>query len=567
VQSTTQVNGDVESSNGHLKNRVDQALLLRGSRDFSSREDYVSFLEELIAKTNRHRQTRFAEEREFLSRLPGHRLDTDEILIGIRVAKSSTIRVRTSRYSVPSRLIDQKVDVKIAAEFIEVTHQGVLIQRMPRLIGSQGASINYRHVIDSLVKKPGAFENYKYREELFPTSYFRMAYDRLLEAHSQKVADKNYLELLKLAAHESQDAVHEALRLKIQSGESIEVDEIRLLVVKAAEIPLATCVEVEPPPLSEFDCLLDHPDMESPFDDQSQNAIAKENLSEKIPQEDPAGIAGDEANQTGPGAAVNRAVSGTPPAELSGSVHSRSGPGGTGESNSLGIPLGVDDARMRSAAGEPDQAALDAFQIALGQNLGIVPVEPSSARSDSPNGNPSRRIVLESPRKLADFWEAGFGKKSCLVRPLGATHSQRPQLAIHHVQPVGATTVDCQTGPQVAQADQATERLRRLDHRRLGLRATKPGGDGSPVHALGRALRTRQRAVNEQPGVQQMGSNLQRRDDDRGGHRPLSPSQCDPRTERPELSCGNGERNQIWQATKSLFGFLIHITGRNSNCR
>jgi len=561
-------NGDVESSNGHFKNRVDQALMLRGSRDFSSREDYLSFLQDLVAKTNQHRQGRFAEEQEFLARLPGHRLDTDERLSGIRVAKSSTIRVRTNRYSVPSRLIGQQVDVQIAAEFIEVTHQGVFIQRMPRLIGSGGASINYRHVIDSLVRKPGAFENYKYREELFPTSYFRMAYDRLLETHSQKVADKTYLKLLELAAHESQDAVHDALRLKIQSGASIDVDEIRLLVAKAAEIPLATCVELEPPLLSEFDCLLDHPDMESPFDDQSQKTTnAEENLGEKISQEDPARIAGDESRETGPGPAVDRAVSGTAAAELSGPIHSRSGPSGTGESNSLGIPLGVDDARMRSQAGESDQAVNDTLQTASRQDVGIVRVEPSSAHGDPPDGNASRRNILGSPRKPADFWQAGFRKKSRLVRTVGATHSQRPQLVIHDVQLARPTTLDRQARLTVAQADQTTERLRRLNHRRLGLRAAKPGGDGSSVHALGRTLRTRQCAVNEQPRIQQMGPNLQGCDDDRGGHRPPGPPQRDPRTQRPELSRGNGESNKIRPTPKSLFEILIQVPGRNSNCR
>ena len=398
-------NGDVESSNGHLKHRVDQALLLRGSRDFSSREDYVSFLEALMAKTNQHRQKRFAFEQEFLARLPDYRLDTDERLQGIRVAKSSTIRVRTNRYSVPSRLIGQKVDVQMSAEYIEVTHQGVFIQRMPRLIGSGGASINYRHVIDSLVRKPGAFENYKYREELFPTSYFRMAYDRLLETHSQKVADKTYLTLLELAAHESQDAVHEALRLKIQSGESIDVESIRLLVSKAAEIPLATDVDVEPPPLSEFDCLLDHPDMESPFDDYEQEpekiSEPKENLPAKT-------ASGEHAvsRKTGPDQAADGTVSGTSLAELSGSFRPAGGSSGAGEPNALGVSFGTDHAGMRSAAGEPDQAALHALEIADGQNVGLVRVEPPSTHGDAANGNAPRRNLLGSPRKLADFWEA-----------------------------------------------------------------------------------------------------------------------------------------------------------------
>jgi transposase len=563
-------NGDVESINGHLKNRVDQAMLLRGSRDFLSRDDYVSFLEELMVKTNRHRQTRFVEEQEFLARLPDFRLDTDEILRGIRVAKSSTIRVRTNRYSVPSRLIGQQVDVKIAAESIEVTHQGVSIQHMPRLIGNGGASINYRHVIDSLVRKPGAFENYKYREELFPTSYFRMAYDQLLETHSQKVAVKNYLKLLELAAHESQDAVHEVLRLKIQSGESIDVAEIRLLVVKAAEIPLATNVDVEPPSLSEFDCLLDHPDMESPFYDHAQETSnPEEDLREKPSREDLAALTGDEpsADEARPHEAVDRTVSGTSPAELSGSVWPACGSSGARESNPLGIPFGADDAGVRSPANRSDQTLDDQLQTAVGQDVGVVRVAPSSARGDAADGIPSRRHVLGSSRKLADVRQAGFGKKSRLMCPLGATHSERSQLVIHNMQPVGATTLDCQARPQVAQDDQTTGPLRGPDHRRPGLRAAKPRRDGSPVHAVGRALRTRQRAVDEQSGIQQMGPNLQRRNDDGGSDRPHGPPQRDPGTQRPKLSRGNGERRQIWRTLKSPFGFLIPVFGRNSSCR
>jgi len=560
-------NGDVESLNGHIKNRVDQALLLRGSRDFTSREDYLCFLEELVIKVNQHRQERFNEEQEFLARLPDDRLDTDERLPGIRVAKGSTILVRTNRYSVPSRLIGQKVDVKLGAESIEVTHQGVFIQRMPRLIGSKETSINYRHVIDSLVRKPGAFENYKYREELFPTSYFRMAYDRLLEAHSLKVADKNYLKLLELAAHESQDAVQDVLRLKIQSGESIDVDEIRLLVVKAAEIPLATCVEVEPPSLIEFDCLLDHPDMESPFNDHQKNQNREEANLEDSSREDPARAAIDEPQETGPDAAVDRTVPGTSPAKLPGSVRSRGGPSGAGEPKSLGVPFGADDARMRGAAGGSDQALDDPLQTALWQELGVVRVEASSAHGDSPDGNASRRLVLGSPGKPADFWQARFGKKPRLVRAHRAVDPKGQKPAVHDMQLVGSTTVDRQAGLTITQGDQTTGELRGLDHRRLRLRAAKPGGNGSPVHALSRTLRTRQRAVDEQSGLQQMGPNLQGRDDDSGGDRPLGPPQRDPGTERPELSRGNGEGNEIPWPLKCPIGFLKRFLTRNSNCR
>ena len=119
-------NGDVESSNGHLKDRIDQALLLRGSRTFETREAYVAFVEGLIKRANDNRRKKFLEDLANLNRLPDQRLDTDDIIKGIRVSRSSTINVRTNTYSVPSRLIGQLVDLRIGAEQITVTHHGHL---------------------------------------------------------------------------------------------------------------------------------------------------------------------------------------------------------------------------------------------------------------------------------------------------------------------------------------------------------------------------------------------------------------------------------------------------------
>jgi len=158
---------------------VDQALRLRGSRDFASREAYLQFLGDLTGGRNAHRQPRFAEELAVLRPLPAGRLKSSQRLTDIRVGAGSTIQVLRNRYSVPSRLIGQKVDVVIGVEEVEVWHGDVLVQRMPRLLGRGKHAINYRHIIDSLVRKPGAFANYVYREELFPTSHFRMAYDAL----------------------------------------------------------------------------------------------------------------------------------------------------------------------------------------------------------------------------------------------------------------------------------------------------------------------------------------------------------------------------------------------------
>ena len=248
-------NGDVESSNGHFKDRLDQALLLRGSRNFTDRNQYVVFVEQVVTTANANRQSRFHEEQAVLGRLPDHRLDTADLLLGVRVGKGSTILVRSNTYSVPSRLIDKKVDVRIEAEHIQVTYQGHSIQTMDRVFGKQAVAINYRHVIDSLVRKPGAFANYRYREEMFPTSQFRIAYDILHQAHSPRVADKQYLKILELAARESQAATHAALRSLIAAGAGIDFAVIQRMVEDASNLPLATDVQVEAPDLFEFDCL------------------------------------------------------------------------------------------------------------------------------------------------------------------------------------------------------------------------------------------------------------------------------------------------------------------------
>ncbi len=136
-------NGDCESLHGHLKTTIDQALLLRGSRDFASREEYQLFLDEVFAKKNAGRSKRFEEERAATGPLPSSRLPFFHE-IKTKVRKSSTIRVKHNTYSVPSRLIGEEVTVRVFAE------------RLPRLHGKNKHRINYRHVIASLVRKPGA---------------------------------------------------------------------------------------------------------------------------------------------------------------------------------------------------------------------------------------------------------------------------------------------------------------------------------------------------------------------------------------------------------------------------
>jgi transposase InsO family protein len=203
-------NGDVESINGALKRRIEQHLLLRGSRDFGSLEEYVTFIEGVMEKANRLRQKRLAEELAVM-RLLDVRLLPEYDEEDVRVMPWSTVQVSRNTYSVPSRLRGEKVKARVYEDHIELYYHGVRQLTTPRLLGEGKHAINYRDVIDSLLRKPGAFLHYKYHQDMFPTEEFRWAYDTLCEACSERMADMEYLRILQEAARTMESRVQKAL--------------------------------------------------------------------------------------------------------------------------------------------------------------------------------------------------------------------------------------------------------------------------------------------------------------------------------------------------------------------
>jgi hypothetical protein len=249
-------NGDVEQRHHRLKRAVDQALMLRGSRDFTSRNEYERFLVKIFAQLNTHRAERLREELKVLRPLPHRRLE-DFRRYQCKVSQASTIRVLNNAYSVHSRLIGEKVKVRIYAEYLEVWYGQRKIEHLPRLRGENGHHINYRHIIDWLVRKPGAFENYRYKEDLFPSSQFRIAYDLLRVKQGVKQANKYYLKILELAARENEISVNEALRLLINQEKDITSDIVETIVKSDQEPPTITDVGVEDVDLSVYDQFLE----------------------------------------------------------------------------------------------------------------------------------------------------------------------------------------------------------------------------------------------------------------------------------------------------------------------
>jgi hypothetical protein len=246
-------NGDVEQSHHRFKRAVDQALMLRGSRDFASVEEYAEFLKGLLAQRNGGRRQRLSEELSVMRELPPRRMESAK-RERVRVDSGSLIHADRNAYSVNSRLIGELVEARLYLDHIEVWYGQKKVEELPRLRGRGKHRVDYRHIIEWLVRKPGAFENYRYKEDLFPTSRFRMAYDALQESTPGR-AVKEYLKILKLAAEEGETAVDEALReLLERKGEAaITVESLGEVLRRLDTIRPVTVVEVARVDLASFD--------------------------------------------------------------------------------------------------------------------------------------------------------------------------------------------------------------------------------------------------------------------------------------------------------------------------
>lgn len=251
-------NGDVEQRHYRLKKAVEQALLLRDSRDFAGVGQYETFIRTLLAQLNAGRRQRLAEEMQYLRALPDRRLESAK-RERVKVDSGSLVYVDRNTYSVHSRLIGEQVEARIHAERIEIWYAGRKVEELLRLRGRGKHRVDYRHIIDWLVRKPGAFENYRYREELFPTSRFRMAWDALREITPQR-GNKRYLELLEIAAKQGEARVDDALRCLLEQGEisegKLSTDAVLALLNEESNLLPATHIAVTDVSLASFDELL-----------------------------------------------------------------------------------------------------------------------------------------------------------------------------------------------------------------------------------------------------------------------------------------------------------------------
>lgn len=125
-----------------------------------------------------------------------------------------------------------------------------------RLRGRNLHRVDYRHVIWSLVQKPGGFERYVYREEMFPSLVFRRAYDAIQTPHHGVKGDLEYLRILHLAATTMEVDVEAALASLLTSAQPITVSAVKSIVSASAgaiEVPDLAALSVD---LTAYDALL-----------------------------------------------------------------------------------------------------------------------------------------------------------------------------------------------------------------------------------------------------------------------------------------------------------------------
>jgi hypothetical protein len=518
-------NGDCEQGHRRFKEALEQELLLRGSRDFAGREAYWQLVLGLLARRNGKKWEKFQEEQARLRPLPTRRLETLERK-RVRVGQGSTIQVKKNTYSVPARLRGEWVEARIGAELIEVWYAGSLVQTMERLRGQSNHRINYRHVIDWLVRKPGAFARYVYREDLYPSVTYRRAYDALL-ARDPGRADREYVRILHLAAHDGESRVEEALTKLLEETRPISEQAVRTLLGSDTALSLAAQVSVPAVDLRLYDALLEGASAAGSDSGMSQVDGNKEVTDEQ-----------------GRDSGADAVPAGT--AFGDGTEPARSG-GASGDVRVVelhDLPGGTVAARVPAAAAQPDRAVVESLAVAFGEELVDLGFETSAGESGAAVARPFDRGVSGSAGERVGVWPAGLGKNARLVRGGAGVGEGRPAGAAHEVQSAGAGVAEGQARSAFAGIVAGVVALGCIADRRFGLCAAEPGGDGGAVHAAGGALRAGQRAGDEQLGVLAMGTNLQGPDDDGGSDRPAGASQRDLGDERAELSGGVSQTSQ-----------------------
>jgi hypothetical protein len=221
-------NGSIESPHGHLKQALEDALLLRGSRDFDTLDVYRRFVDEIVGRRNARNAKRLDLERPALRMLPVRRTTDYEETI-VTVTSTSGFSLKKVFYSVPSRLIGHRLRARLYDDRIEcflgTTALMTLRRGRPHPSGKRGHVVDYRHVIHALRRKPMALLNLVYREQLFPRRAYQRAFEALMAEDGEKRACRTVVGLLALAHDRACEAeLAEAIEAELDAGRLPDLD-------------------------------------------------------------------------------------------------------------------------------------------------------------------------------------------------------------------------------------------------------------------------------------------------------------------------------------------------------
>jgi len=247
--------GAGESSHGHFKKAVEDALLLRGSRDFDDLDSYRRFIDEIVGRHNARHRKQIDLERSKLRSLPKRRTtDYEEALV--KVTSSGGFILNKVFYTVPSRLIGHRLRVHLYDDrlecFLGSSHLMTLRRGRPKDNGMTGHVIDYRHIIHALRKKPMALLNLVYRDQIFPRQAYARAFGSLLEQETAKRACRVMVELLALAHERTCEAeLAGVIESELDAGRLPDPEALlKRFAPDAAAVPE---VNVELVPLAAYD--------------------------------------------------------------------------------------------------------------------------------------------------------------------------------------------------------------------------------------------------------------------------------------------------------------------------
>lgn len=205
-------NGSVESPHGHFKRRLCQALFRRGNFEFESVAAYQAFIAQVVAKQNAKRTQKFAVEQAVLQALPRYRSPDYEVL-SVKVSCYSTITVRCILYSVPSRLVGQRLTIHLYHDQLVGFVGTTTVMTLPRLHvhGSEtirrARSINYRHLVESLRRKPRAFLHCDWQADILPNEQWQQLWQQMKHGLEPDLAARLMVEALYIAATQDKEEI------------------------------------------------------------------------------------------------------------------------------------------------------------------------------------------------------------------------------------------------------------------------------------------------------------------------------------------------------------------------